>query len=105
MNLPPIVRWATGIRWQWKVFIPVTGVLVLNLGIMAGVVYRLNVPNKEWVVLGALSFALVICFVLLSVLLVLVEQPLEELLRTFDRVRRGDLTARVQFAARTDDIG
>jgi signal transduction histidine kinase len=105
MNLPPIVRWATGIRWQWKVFIPVVGVLVVSLGIMAGVVYRLNVPNKEWVVLGALSFALVICFILLSVLLVLVEQPLEELMRTFDRVRRDDLTARVQFAERTDDIG
>jgi signal transduction histidine kinase len=105
MNLPPIVRWATGIRWQWKVFIPVIGVLVMSLGIMAGMVYHLNVPNKEWMILGALAFGVLICFILLSVLLVLVEQPLEELMRTIDRVRRDDLTARVDFAKRADDIG
>jgi hypothetical protein len=23
MHLPQFVRWATGMRWQWKVFIPV----------------------------------------------------------------------------------
>jgi len=105
MNLPPIVRWATGIRWQWKVFIPVIGVLLVSLGIMGGVVYHLNVPNKEWVVLGALAFAVLICFLLLFVLLVLVERPLEELLNTMDRVRRDDLTARVDFSRRNDDIG
>jgi two-component system NtrC family sensor kinase len=105
MKLPPVVRWATGIRWQWKVFIPVIGVLVVSLGVMAVMVYHLNVPNKEWVILGALAFAVLICFILLSVLLVLVEQPLEELMRTIDRVRRDDLTARVDFARRADDIG
>lgn len=105
MNMPPIVRWATGIRWQWKVFIPVIGVLLISLGIMGAVVYHLNVPNKEWVILGALSFAVMICFILLSVLLVLVERPLEELMNTMERVRRDDLTARVHFAKRTDDIG
>jgi len=105
MNLPPIVRWATGIRWQWKVFIPVIGLLVVSLGIMAGMVYHLNVPNKEWMILGALAFGVLICFILLSVLLVLVEQPLEELMETIDRVRRDDLTARVDFAKRSDDIG
>lgn len=105
MNLPPIVRWATGIRWQWKVFIPVIGVLLVSLGIMGGVVYNLNVPNKEWVILGALSFAVLICFLLLFVLLVLVERPLEELMNTIDRVRRDDLTARVEFSKRNDDIG
>jgi len=105
MKLPPIVRWATGIRWQWKVFIPVIGVLLVSLGIMGGVVYHLNVPNKEWVILGALSFGVLICFILLTVLLVLVERPLEELMDTMQRVRRDDLTARVEFAKRTDDIG
>ncbi len=45
------------------------------------------------------------CFVLLSVLLVLIERPLEELMNTIARVRRGDLTARVSFAKREDDIG
>ena len=105
MNLPPIVRWATGIRWQWKVFIPIIAVLLLSLAAIATVVYTLDVPNPHWVLLGALACAVLLCFVLLSVLLVLVEQPLEDLMRTIARVRRDDLTARVEFAKREDDIG
>lgn len=105
MNLPPIVRWATGIRWQWKVFIPIIALLLLSLAAVAEVVYKLEVPNPHWVVLGALACAVLLCFVLLSVLLVLVEQPLEELMHTIVRVRRDDLTARVEFAKREDDIG
>ena len=105
MNLPPIVRWATGIRWQWKVFIPVIAVLLLSLAAIAEVVYKLEVPNPHWVILGALAAAVLLCFILLSVLLVLVEQPLEDLIRTIAGVRRDDLTARVEFAKRTDDIG
>jgi len=105
MNLPPIVRWATGIRWQWKVFIPIIAVLVVSIAAIAGVLYHLDVPNPHWIVLAGLASAVLLCFVLLSVLLVLVEQPLEDLMRTIARVRRDDLTARVDFAARTDDIG
>jgi len=105
MNLPPIVRWATGIRWQWKVFIPVIAVLLLSLAAIAEVVYKLEVPNPHWVILGALAAAVLLCFILLSVLLVLVEQPLEDLIRTIARVRRDDLASRVEFAKRTDDIG
>lgn len=105
MNLPHIVRWATGIRWQWKVFIPIIAVLLLSIAAIGVVVYKLEVPNPHWVLLGALACAVLLCFVLLSVLLVLVEQPLEELMRTIGRVRRDDLTARVEFAKREDDIG
>jgi signal transduction histidine kinase len=105
MNLPPIVRWATGIRWQWKVFIPIIAVLLLSLAAIAAVVYKLEVPNPHWFILGGLAAAVVLCFILLSVLLVLVEQPLEDLMRTIGRVRRDDLTARVDFAKREDDIG
>jgi len=72
---------------------------------MTAVVYHHDVPNKEMVILGAFSFGVIICFILLSVLLVIVEQPLEELMRTIDRVRRDDLTARVAFAKREDNIG
>jgi len=105
MRLPWIVRRATGIGWQWKAFIPVIGVLFVSLSVMTVVVYRHDIPNKEWVILGAFSFGVIICFLLLSVLLVLVERPLEELKRTIDRVRRDDLSARVEFAKRNDDIG
>jgi signal transduction histidine kinase len=105
MKLPHIVRWAAGLRWQWKVFIPVIGVLLLSLSVMTAVVYHHDLPNKVWVILGALSAGVLLSFILLSVLLVLVEQPLEDLMRTIARVRRDDLTARVGFAGRTDDIG
>ena len=105
MNLPPIVRWATGMRWQWKVFIPIVAVLVLSLSVIASMVYNLDLPNPTWILFAALAFAVLLCFVLLSVLLVLVEQPLEELMRTIARVRRDDLSARVDFASREDDIG
>jgi signal transduction histidine kinase len=56
-------------------------------------------------VLAALGFAILLCFVLLFVLLVLVERPLEELMNTIERVRHGDLSTRVKFAKRDDDIG
>jgi two-component system, NtrC family, sensor kinase len=105
MNLPPIVRWATGIRWQWKVLIPMIAVLVLSLAAISAIVYRQDVPRPHWILLAALAGGVILCFVLLSVLLVLVEQPLEELMRTIARVRRNDLTARVEFAKREDDIG
>jgi hypothetical protein len=59
----------------------------------------------EWILMAGAACAMLLCFVLLSVLLVLVEQPLEELMDTIERVRRGDLSARVAFARRDDDIG
>lgn len=105
MNLPQIVRWATGIRWQWKVFIPTTGVLLLSIAAIHAVLRSLEIRDVQWILIAAVSFALLLCFVLLSVLLVLIERPLEELMNTIARVRRGDLTARVSFAKREDDIG
>jgi two-component system, NtrC family, sensor kinase len=105
MNLPQIVRWATGIRWQWKVFIPIIGVLLLSIVAIHAVLRSLEIRDVQWILIAAVSFALLLCFVLLSVLLVLIERPLEELMNTIARVRRGDLTARVSFAKREDDIG
>jgi two-component system, NtrC family, sensor kinase len=105
MNLPQIVRWATGIRWQWKVFIPIIGVLLLSIVAIHAVLRSLEIRDVQWILIAAVSFALLLCFVLLSVLLVLIERPLEELMNTIERVRRGDLTARVSFAKREDDIG
>jgi two-component system, NtrC family, sensor kinase len=105
MNLPQIVRWATRIRWQWKVFIPIIGVLLLSIVAIHAVLRSLEIRDVQWILIAAVSFALLLCFVLLSVLLVLIERPLEELMNTIARVRRGDLTARVSFAKREDDIG
>ncbi|HTB92504.1 MAG TPA: ATP-binding protein [Candidatus Sulfotelmatobacter sp.] len=105
MNLPPIVRWATGIRWQWKVFIPIIAVLLLSTLAIAAVLRTLAIHEAQIILLASVCFALLLCFVLLSVLLVLVERPLEELMDTIARVRSGDLSARVAFAKRRDDIG
>ena len=105
MKLPQTLRWATGIRWQWKVFIPIIGVLALSLAVVTVVLRSLDIENAQWILLAALGFAILLCFVLLSVLLVLVERPLEELMDTIERVRHGDLSTRVGFAKRDDDIG
>jgi signal transduction histidine kinase len=105
MDLPPIVRWATGIRWQWKVFIPIFGVMLVSLIGMAAMLHSLEIHDAQWILIAVVAFAILLSFVLLSVLLVLVEQPLQELMDTISRVRAGDLSAHVLFAKREDDIG
>jgi two-component system, NtrC family, sensor kinase len=105
MNLPQSVRWATGIRWQWKVFIPIITVLVLSILAIHAVLRSQEIRDVQWILIAAVFFAILLCFVLLSVLLVLIERPLEELMETIARIRRGDLTARVAFAKREDDVG
>src|SRR5208282_1116782 len=105
MNLPPFVRWATGIRWQWKVFIPIATVLVLSILAIYSILHSKEIRDVRWILIIAVSFAILLCFVLLGVLLVLIERPLEELMGTIEQVQRGDLTARVSFAKREDDIG
>lgn len=105
MKLPQFVRWATGIRWQWKVFIPIIAVLALSLVAVYAVLRSQEVAETQWILVAAVGCAVLLCFVLLSVLLVLIDRPLEELMGTIGRVRRGDLSARVDFARREDDIG
>jgi two-component system, NtrC family, sensor kinase len=105
MNLPHFVRWATGIRWQWKVFIPIITVLILSISAIHAVLRSQEIRDVQWILIAAVFCAIVLCFVLLAVLLVLIERPLEELSATIGRVRKGDLSARVSFAKREDDVG
>jgi len=105
MHKPAMVRWATRIRWQWKVFIPIIAVMILGLVGITALLRTLEMRDAHWVLITVVGFAILLCFVLLSVLLVLVQRPLEELMATIDRIRRGDLSARVDFAKRDDDIG
>lgn len=105
MHLPQFVRSATGIRWQWKVFIPIIAVLALSIATIYAVLRSLQIREVQWILFAVVSFAILLCFVLLAVLLVLIERPLEELIHTIGRVRRGDLSARVTFAKREDDVG
>jgi hypothetical protein len=95
----------TALGWQWKAIIPIIGVLLLGLLAFKAVVLALNIPSGNWILIVAAAGAVAICFVTLSVLLVLIEQPLEELKKTITRVREGDLAARVKFEKRVDDVG
>ena len=70
MNLPYMVRWATGIRWQWKVFIPIIAVLMLSLIAMMGLSRTLELEDAHWILIAGAACAILLCFVLLSVLLV-----------------------------------
>jgi two-component system, NtrC family, sensor kinase len=105
MKLPQFVRWATGIRWQWKVFIPIIAVLMMSVVAIYAVLRSQDVPEVQWILFAAVCCAIMLCFVLLSVLLVLIERPLEELMHTILKVRSGDLSSHVEFARREDDVG
>lgn len=91
--------------WQWKAIIPIVGVLLLGLTAFQAIVVALDIPSGHWIVIVAAGGAVAICLVTLIVLLVLVERPLEELKRVIGRVSEGDLSARVDFAKRNDDVG
>ena len=93
------------LRWQLKAVIPVVIVLLLGLVVFQLVVLSLGVPKGHWILIVAASGAVVVCGVLLTVLVVLIEHPLRELKETIERIRREDLSARVVFARRRDDIG
>jgi len=95
----------SALRWQWKAIIPIAGVLLLGLLAFKAIVLALNIPSGNWILIVAAAGAVAICFVMLSVLLVLIERPLAELKETIARVREGDLTPRVEFAKRNDDVG
>lgn len=98
-------RRSSSLRWQWKAIIPIIGVLLLGLVAFRAIVQALDIPNGHWILIVAAAGAVTICFVMLTVLLVLIERPLDELKETIARLREGDLAARVGFAKRTDDVG
>ena len=79
--------------------------LVLSIVAIATVLRTLEIHEAQIILIASVCFAILLCFVLLSVLLVLIERPLEDLMDTIARVRRGDLSARVAFAKRRDDVG
>jgi len=95
----------TSLGWQWKAIIPIVGVLLLGLIAFQAIVVALEIPSGHWILVVAAAGAVVICFVTLTVLLILIERPLAELKKTIGRVRAGDLSARVTFAGRNDDVG
>lgn len=105
MKEPSPVGKGPSLGWQWKAIIPIVGVLLLGLIAFQAIVVALDIPSGHWILTVAAAGAVAICFVTLSALLVLIERPLEELKKIIGRVREGDLSARVKFAVRNDDVG
>jgi signal transduction histidine kinase len=92
-------------RWQWKVIVPLIAVLLLGVMAFQAVVHVFDLEQGHWILIVAVAGAVAICFLMLSALLVLIERPLKDLKYTIERVSGGDLTARVKFAERKDDVG
>jgi signal transduction histidine kinase len=105
MKWPWVARKALSLRWEFKAILPVVGVLLLGLLAFQLVLLRLEIPHGRWILAVAAAGAVAICGVLLTVLVVLIQRPMRDLKTTIEKVRSGDLTAKVEFGWRDDDIG
>jgi methyl-accepting chemotaxis protein len=83
----------------------VIAVQALSVLGIAVILRNLAMHDAHWVLIVIAAYAILLCFVPLSVLLALVQRPLEELVATIARTRWDDLSARVEFAKRDDGIG
>jgi two-component system, NtrC family, sensor kinase len=102
----PGVDWAkSSLRLRLKAIWPVVVVLLLGLIAFQVVLLTLEIPHGQWILAVAAAGAVAICGALLTVLVYMVERPVQDLKRTIQQVRAGDFTARVSFAQRNDDIG
>lgn len=96
---------ALRMNWQTKALLPVAAVLLNGLLLFIVATLSLAGPERHMVLIVAAAGAVVICGVLAMVLNVLLRHPMLELQEKIERVREGDLSAKVSFANRTDDIG
>ncbi|HEU5453603.1 MAG TPA: ATP-binding protein [Terriglobales bacterium] len=92
-------------NWQTKALLPVAAVLLNGLLLFIVATVSLADPERHMVLIVAAAGAVVICGVLAMVLNILLRHPMIELAEKFERVRDGDLSAKVSFANRSDDIG
>ena len=96
---------ALRMKWQTKALLPVAAVLLNGLLLFVVATVSLAGPERHMVLIVAAAGALVIFGVLAMVLNILLRHPMIELEEKIQRVRDGDLSATVNFASRTDDIG
>jgi signal transduction histidine kinase len=88
-----------------KALLPVLIVLMLGLGLFAALSLELESQARHQVLILAASGAVVISAVLLAAIAFFIQRPLLEMGKTIARVQTGDLTAKVGFAGRRDEIG
>jgi signal transduction histidine kinase len=92
-------------KWRLKAVLPVAAVLLLGLALFESVMLLLETPSHHWILLIAAGGAVAICSVVLAVLAMLIQRPLADLNEKIARLRDGDLSAEVDFAGRSDEIG
>jgi signal transduction histidine kinase len=91
--------------WRLKALLPVAGVLLAGLLLFVWLTLSIEGRQRQAVILVAAAGAVAICAVLLVALAVLIQRPLQELQEQIARLQAGDLSVRVSFAERSDEIG
>ena len=91
--------------WRLKALLPVAMVLLAGLLLFVWLTLSLEGRQRQAVILVAAAGAVAICAVLLVVLAVLIQRPLSELQQQIAKLQAGDLSVRVRFADRHDEIG
>jgi len=92
-------------HWRLRAILPVVGVLAIGLILFEIVLQAFESPSHPWILLIAAGGAVAICAVLLVVLAVLIQRPLVEMNEKVSRLRDGDLSVQLDFAARADEVG
>lgn len=101
----PLTRPLPPMGWRLKAVLPVVGALLVGLLIFLWVTLSFQGHERRAVILVASAGAAAICTVLLVTLAVLIGRPLLELQREMAKLRVGNLSVRVSFAGRNDEIG
>lgn len=101
----PAPEFARGIQWQLKAMLPLAFALFNGILLFLLVTVGLTMSQRNTVLAIAAGGAVAICASFLIGLALVVGRPMLELQSTIARVRAGDMTARVSFATRRDEIG
>jgi signal transduction histidine kinase len=93
------------VNWQLKTIWPVATVLLVGLLLFLLSTVSLRDPERHRVLVIAGAGAVAICGVIIVALASTIQRPMIELQEQIERVGDGDLTAKVTFAQRNDEIG
>jgi signal transduction histidine kinase len=100
LNMAPV-----HVSSRLKFLLPVAGVLVIGLFVFLGVTLTLHPEARQVVILVAAAGAVAVCAVVLIVWAVLIQRPMMEMKDKMARLRNGDMSVSVNFAAQQDEIG
>jgi signal transduction histidine kinase len=93
------------VSWELKAVLPVAFVLVNGLLLFLVATISLRDPERHAVLILAGGGAVAICAVVILALAYLIQRPMIELQEKITQVGQGDLSVKVAFADRNDEIG